>query len=103
MSRMARFSACRIFALSGTWPLPDHSSSSATTEERAICVRLSSNSPTEMPSSRATSSSLGVRLCRFSSSAMARSISRARLRTERGTQSRERSSSIIAPRMREIA
>ena len=35
--------------------------------------------------------------------AIARSISRARLRTERGTQSSERSSSIIAPRMREIA
>ena len=34
---------------------------------------------------------------------MARSISRARLRTERGTQSIERSSSMIAPLMRLIA
>ena len=45
----------------------------------------------------------GVRLWRFSSSAIARSMSRARLRTERGTQSSERSSSIIAPRMRGMA
>ena len=38
-----------------------------------------------------------------SSSAIARSISRARARTERGTQSSERSSSMIAPLMRAIA
>ena len=56
-----------------------------------------------MPISFATSSSEGGRLKRFSSSSMARSISRARLRTERGTQSSERSSSMIDPLMREIA
>ena len=45
----------------------------------------------------------GTRLRRCSSSTIARSISRARLRTERGTQSSERSSSMIDPLMRAIA
>ena len=48
-------------------------------------------------------SSVGARCSSFSSAAIARSIWRARVRTERGTQSSERSSSMIAPRMRAIA
>ncbi len=51
----------------------------------------------------ASSASLGARCSSCSSLAWAASISRARERTERGTQSSERSSSMIAPRMRVIA
>ena len=56
-----------------------------------------------MPSFSAISSSVGARCSFVSSSAIARSIWRARVRTERGTQSSERSSSMIAPLMRAIA
>ena len=56
-----------------------------------------------MPSSAATSLSSGLRRSSFSSFEYARSIDRALARTERGTQSIERSSSMIAPLMREIA
>ena len=51
----------------------------------------------------AISSSVGARWNRASSFMLARSISRARARTERGTQSSVRSSSMIAPRIRVIA
>ena len=77
-----------------------HSSSSAATDEREMAVSESWNSSTVMPISFATSSSVGGRLKRFSRSSMARSISRARERTDRGTQSSERSSSMIEPLMR---
>ena len=56
-----------------------------------------------MPSSAAISSSVGARCSWCSSLALRFSISRARARTERGTQSSERSSSMIAPLMRVIA
>ncbi len=56
-----------------------------------------------MPISSAISASVGARWSRFSSLAFARSTSRARALTLRGTQSRERSSSMIAPLMRMIA
>ena len=56
-----------------------------------------------MPSASAISWSVGARCSRFSSTAQRFSISRALLRTERGTQSRERSSSMMEPLMREIA
>ena len=81
----------------------DHSSSSAPTDEREISSRLSSSSSSVTPSFFAISSSVGARWSSFSSAAIARSIWRARVRTERGTQSSERSSSMIAPRMRAIA
>jgi hypothetical protein len=55
------------------------------------------------PSSAATSLSSGVRFSSFSSFEYARSIARAFARTDRGTQSIERSSSMMAPLMREIA
>ena len=51
----------------------------------------------------AISSSVGARISVRSSEAIARSISRARVRTERGTQSSDRSSSMIAPLIRAIA
>ena len=56
-----------------------------------------------MPSFFAISSSVGARPSRASSSPIARSMSRARARTERGTQSIERSSSMIWPLIRAIA
>ena len=84
-------------------PAGDHSSSSAPTDEREISRRLSSSSSSVTPSFFAISSSVGARCSSFSSAAIARSIWRARVRTERGTQSSERSSSMIAPRMRAIA
>ena len=68
-----------------------------------ILTSASWNSSTEMFSSRAISSSVGVRWSRCSSLAWTFSISRARARTERGTQSSARSSSMIAPLMRVIA
>ena len=80
-----------------------HSSSSAAIELREIEVRLSCRSLSLMPISVASSSSVGTRFKRCSSDTIARSISRARLRTERGTQSSERSSSMIEPLMRAIA
>ena len=68
-----------------------------------MSVRLSSSSSVVIPSFSAISSSVGAR-CSFASSALiARSMSRARARTERGTQSIARSSSMIAPLIREIA
>jgi hypothetical protein len=80
-----------------------HSSSSAATVEFEICSRKSWKSSTEIFSSVAISSSVGARCSWCSSFALAFSISRARARTERGTQSSERSSSMIAPLMRVIA
>ena len=71
--------------------------------ELEIFIRLSWNSSIVMPSSLAISSSEGVRCRRCSRLPWTRSISRARARTERGTQSSARSSSMIAPLMRVIA
>jgi hypothetical protein len=92
---------------SETWsPLEsdtDHNSSSATTEELEICKRLSWKSSIDIPSWFATSASVGVRPNSRSSFDCAVSISRALARTERGTQSSERSSSIIEPLMRATA
>ena len=65
--------------------------------------RLSPSSSSVIPTFCAISSSVGARPSFASSSAIARSISRARERTERGTQSSERSSSMIEPLIREIA
>ena len=92
--------------MSATWSPPPcgvHSSSRAAIDEREISERLRSSSSSEMPSLPAISSSVGARISVRSSSTIARSISRARERTERGTQSSERSSSMIAPLMRMIA
>ena len=71
--------------------------------ELEICSSASWNSSTVIVSSPAISSSEGARWSLASSFMFARSISRARARTERGTQSSVRSSSMIAPRMRVIA
>ena len=68
-----------------------------------MSVSESSSSATVIPIFFAISSSVGAVPSFASSSAIARSISRARERTERGTQSSARSSSMIAPLMREIA
>ena len=62
-----------------------------------------SSSSTVTPTLAAISSSVGARPSFASSSPIARSIWRARERTERGTQSSARSSSMIAPLMRAIA
>ena len=80
-----------------------HSSSSATIVEFEICSSASWKSSIETASSVAISSSVGARCSRASSFMLTRSISRARARTERGTQSSVRSSSMIAPRIRVIA
>ena len=92
---------------SETWSPPAsetfHSSSSATIVELEICSSASWKSDRLIPSSLASSSSVGARWSLASSFMFTRSISRARARTERGTQSRVRSSSMIAPRMRVIA
>ena len=63
-------------------------------------LRISS---TSTPIASATSLSVGLRWSLVSSAATVRSNSRAFIRTERGIQSVERSSSMIAPRMRAIA
>ena len=68
-----------------------------------MSVSESSSSSTVMPTFAAISSSVGARPSFASSSPIARSISRARERTERGTQSSARSSSMIAPLIRAIA
>ncbi len=92
---------------SDTWsPLESdtvHSSSSAAIVELEIWIRASWNSSRLSPSSSAISSSVGGRWSECSSLTLHFSISRARARTERGTQSSARSSSMIAPRMRGIA
>ncbi len=80
-----------------------HSSSSAEIEELAICSSAVRNSSTVISSSSESSSSVGTRCRRASSFRLARSIWRARARTDRGTQSSARSSSRIAPLMRVIA
>ena len=56
-----------------------------------------------MPSEAAISSSVGARVSLDSRFAIVFSISRARARTERGTQSIERSSSMMEPLIRAIA
>ena len=68
-----------------------------------MSVRLSSSSSSVIPIFSASSASVGARWSCASSEAIARSISRARARTDRGTQSIARSSSMIAPLMRVIA
>ena len=78
-------------------------SSSATSPVNEICDSVCASSSLVISSSAATSPSSGLRLSSFSSLEKARSIARAFARTERGTQSIERSSSMIAPLMREIA
>ena len=94
-------------SISETWsPLPEdtvQSSSSAAIDEREMSVRLSSSSSVVIPSFSAISSSVGARCSFASSTVIARSMSRARDRTDRGTQSIARSSSMIAPLIREIA
>ena len=70
---------------------------------REIAVRESWNSSSVIPMAAAISASVGGRRSLFSRSSIARSISRARERTERGTQSSERSSSMIEPLMRLMA
>ena len=96
-----------IVSMSAAWspsePEMDHSSSSATMLVLAICVSDVWNSATVMCSSSAISWSVGARCSRFSRMAQTFSISRALLRTERGTQSSERSSSMMEPLMREMA
>ena len=80
-----------------------HRSSRASTEELAICSSTSWNSSTVISSFSAISSSVGARWSLASSFWWAFSTSRARARTERGTQSSERSSSMIAPLIRATA
>src|ERR671915_1875349 len=100
-------SGSSIVSMSATASPPepglDQSSSRAAIEEREISSSESWNSSSVMPSLAAISSSVGARASFASSEAIARSISRARARTERGTQSIERSSSMIEPLMRAIA
>ena len=81
----------------------DQSSSSAAIEVREMSMSDSSSSPVVIPTLSAISSSVGARASFDSRSRIARSISRARERTERGTQSSVRSSSMIEPRIRAIA
>ena len=81
----------------------DHISSRATIDPFEIWVRASWNSPSFMPRAPASSSSVGARCRRLSSSADFFSIARARARTDRGTQSSARSSSMMAPLMRVTA
>ncbi len=71
--------------------------------EFEICRSASWKSSSEIPSSEDISSSVGARCSRASSFMFTRSNSRARARTERGTQSSVRSSSMIEPRMRVMA
>ena len=61
------------------------------------------NSPTVISSSAATSASFGVRRSVASRCVTACSTARALVRTDRGTQSIERSSSMMAPLMRGMA
>ena len=81
----------------------DHSSSSAAIDEREISSKAPSSSSSLTPSFFAISSSVGARNSWLSSCTIAFSMSRARERTDRGTQSIERSSSMMAPRIRWIA
>jgi hypothetical protein len=84
-------------------PDPVQSSSSAAIDEREISRSDSWNSSSVIPSCDEISSSVGARCSLASSVAIERSMSRARARTERGTQSIERSSSMIEPLIRAIA
>ena len=79
------------------------SSSSATMPTKLIWRERLASSSSVTPSSVATSLSSGERFSSFSSFEYARSIARALARIERGTQSIERSSSMMAPLMRLIA
>ena len=94
-------------SISDTWsPLESdtlHSSSSAAIEECEIASSDVCSSSSEIPNSWASSASVAARCKLCSSFELARSISLARARTLRGTQSIERSSSMIAPLMRVIA
>jgi hypothetical protein len=96
-----------VVSISETWsPLESEtlqSSSRATMEECEMVSSESLSSSTVMPTSSAISLSVGARWSLFSSLALARSSSRARARTLRGTQSIARSSSMMAPLMRMMA
>ena len=95
-----------IVSISDSGSPPDETlqvSSSATIEELEIWVIAAWNSSSVMPRAAASSSSVGARWRRCSSSVALRSISRERARTERGTQSSERSSSMIEPLIRATA
>ena len=70
---------------------------------KLIWERVWPSSPSVTPSSVAISASSGERFSSFSSLEYARSMVRAFDRIDRGTQSIERSSSMIAPLMRLIA
>ena len=79
-----------IVSIRAIWSPPAdtvQSSSSAAIDDREISVRLEPSSSSVSPSFSAISSSVGARCSFFSSSAIARSMSRARARTGRGTQS----------------
>jgi len=84
-------------------PPPRCTSSSAIMPTEEILRSALWNSPTVISSSAATSASLGVRRKVASRCVTACSTARALVRTERGTQSMERSSSMIAPLIRGIA
>ena len=79
------------------------SSSSATTDEFEMRVSEAWKSSTLVSSAAAISWSVGARWSLCSRAAFTFSISRAFARTERGTQSSERSSSMIEPLMRVTA
>ncbi len=100
-------SVSSIVSISAIWSPPEpetvQSSSRAAIEDRAISLRLSPSSSSVIPSFFEISSSVGARPSFASSSPIARSMSRARERTERGTQSIARSSSMMAPLIRAIA
>ena len=72
-------------------------------DERDLASRRRAAREREMPSRSAISASVGCRFSMASRSECAFSISRALNRTERGTQSIARSSSMIAPLIRGIA
>ena len=70
---------------------------------KEIWENCACSSSSDRPSSRATSASVGVRRCSASSLAYAFSMALALARTDRGTQSMLRSSSMMAPLTRVMA
>ena len=121
MRLIASASTCRISsdsnASTGSWPPPAIVSPTVAplprsaparqqlverddADEADLAEQRVPSSSSVTPSSAATSLSSGLRRSSFSSFEYARSIERALARTERGTQSIERSSSMIAPLMR---
>jgi hypothetical protein len=89
--------------LSPRSPPPDTTSSSAATVTNEIWVTMSCSSERLTPRCSAISVSVGARFSVDSSSALALSTSRALNRTDRGTQSSARSSSMMAPLIRGMA